>query len=185
MKKILLPTDFSDNARDAINYAMQFFKNEACHFYIVHVQKASHYITDDLMTASVNTTIHESVVGTTKKKLNQIVAELKATYDAEDYKYNTLIDYGGFVDALKKVIRFKDIDMIIMGTNGVTGAEEILFGSNTINVIRKVDCPLIIIPQGFKFTIPKTILYAMDHNDHFVEDDLKLLSKIVNKHCSS
>ena len=124
------------------------------------------------MTASVNTTIHESVVGTTKKKLNQIVAELKATYDAEDYKYNTLIDYGGFVDALKKVIRFKDIDMIIMGTNGVTGAEEILFGSNTINVIRKVDCPLIIIPQGFKFTIPKTFLYAMDHNYLFVEDDM-------------
>ncbi len=185
MKKILLPTDFSDNAFNAINYAMQFFKNEVCHFYILHVQKASHYITDDLMTASSNTTIHESVVEVTKKKLQQIVEELKVRYVTEDYTFHTLIDYDVLVDAFKQVIRSKNIDMIIMGTNGITGAEEALFGSNTINVIRKIDCPVIIIPQGFKFTTPKTILYAIDHNDHFVEDDHQLLSKMIDKHQSS
>ena len=37
MKKIILPTDFSDNALNAIDYAMQLFKDEVCAFFILNV----------------------------------------------------------------------------------------------------------------------------------------------------
>ena len=67
MKNILLPTDFSDNSKNAIQYAMEFFKNERCTFYILNVQKASSYTTDNLMVAPENTTIHQSVISDAKK----------------------------------------------------------------------------------------------------------------------
>jgi len=63
MKSILLPTDFSENSKNAIEYAMRLFENEQCTFYVLHVQKASHYATDDLMAAPANTSITNKFIG--------------------------------------------------------------------------------------------------------------------------
>ena len=49
MRNILLPTDFSKNSMNAINYALAFLKDQKCKFYILNVQKASSFITDDMM----------------------------------------------------------------------------------------------------------------------------------------
>ncbi len=185
MKNILLPTDLSDNARNAINYSMELFKNELCTFYILNVQKASNYTTDDLMVAPANTTIHQSVISDVKKKLNVLVEELKENHPNENYTFHTLTDYDIFTDAIKQVVRSKNIDLIVMGTNGATGAAEVVFGSNTLNVIRKVDCPVIAIPQGFVYAPPKTILFTIDYSDHFVTEGIEPLMDILAKHRSS
>lgn len=185
MKNILLPTDFSNNARNAITYAMEFFKNELCTFYILNVQKASNYTTDDLMAAPANTTIHQSVIGDVKKKLNIIAEELKSEYPDENYTFHTITDYDVFTDAIKQAVRSKDIDLIVMGTNGATGATEVVFGSNTLNVIRKVDCPVIAIPQGYTFKRPKTVLYTIDYEDHFNTNGIEPLMDTLVKFKSS
>lgn len=185
MKNILLPTDFSDNALNAIHYALEFYKNELCSFYVLHVQKASQYTTDDLMAAPANTTIHHSVISDAKKKLDQLVKELKEAYPNENYSFYTITDYDIFTDAIKQSVQSKNIDLIIMGTNGATGAAEVVFGSNTLNVIRKVDCPVLAIPQGYKFNAPRTILYVIDRDDHFNETGIEPLTDILAKYKSS
>ncbi|MBQ4820928.1 universal stress protein [Aquimarina sp. MMG016] len=185
MKNILLPTDFSDNARNAINYAMEFFKNELCTFYILNVQKASSYTTDDLMVAPANTTIHQSVISDAKKKLDIIVEELKTAYSQENYTFHSLTDYDVFTDAIRQAVQAKDIDLIIMGTNGATGAAEVVFGSNTLNVIRKVDCPIIAIPQGFIFKPLKKVLFTIDNGDHFITEGIEPLMDVLVKYKSS
>lgn len=185
MKNILLPTDFSDNSKNAIQYALEFFKNELCTFYILHVQKASRYTTDDLMAAPANTTVHQSVISDAKKKLNSIVEELKNKYPNENYTFHTITDYDIFTDAIRQTVKSKSIDIIVMGTNGATGAAEVVFGSNTLNVIRKIDCPVIAIPQGAIFSIPKTILYTIDYWDHFNIDGIEPLMDIIMKYKSS
>jgi nucleotide-binding universal stress UspA family protein len=185
MKNILLPTDFSDNARNAIQYALEFFKNELCTFYILNVQKASRYTTDDLMAAPANTTIHQSVISNVKKKLNQIVEELTDQYPNQNYTFHTITDYDIFTDAIRQTVKSKGIDIIVMGTNGATGASEVVFGSNTLNVIRKIDCPLIAIPKGYQYKDPKTILYAIDYWDHFNTEGIEPLMDTIIKHKSS
>ncbi|GAA4272880.1 universal stress protein [Aquimarina gracilis] len=185
MKNILLPTDFSDNARNAINYAMEFFKKELCTFYILNVQKASRYTTDDLMAAPANTTIHQSVIGDVKKKLAILAEELKSEYPNENYTFHTVTDYDIFTDAIKQAVRSKEIDLIVMGTNGATGAAEVVFGSNTLNVIRKVDCPVLAIPQGYGFKDLKTILYTIDYEDHFNTSGIAPLMDVLAKYKSS
>ncbi|WP_271765738.1 universal stress protein [Aquimarina algiphila] len=185
MKNILLPTDFSENAKNAIYYAMELFKNELCTFYILNVQKASNYTTDDLMVAPANTSVHQSVISDVKNKLNLMVEQLKEQYPHENYIFHTITDYDIFIDAIKQAIKTKEIDIIVMGTNGATGASEVVFGSNTLNVIRKIDCPLIAIPQGYTFKKPKTILYAIDESDHFKTEGIEPLMDMVLKYKSS
>jgi len=61
MKNILLPSDFSKNSKNAIQYAMKFFENEECHFYILNIQKSSEYITADLVAGSQSDSVYDSV----------------------------------------------------------------------------------------------------------------------------
>lgn len=185
MKNILLPTDFSDNARNAINYALKFFKNELCTFYILHVEKASSYIMDDLMVAPANSSIHNAVTNETKTKLKTLIKELKENTSDQNYSFVPLTDYDVFTDAIRQVVKSKDIDLIIMGTNGATGAKEVIFGSNTLNVIRKVDCPIITIPKGYLFVKPKTMLYTIDYNNHFTKKGIEPLMDALIKFKSS
>ncbi len=181
MKNILLPTDFSDNSLNAIDYALHFCKNEPCTFYLLHVQKASHYTTDDLITAPADTTIHQSIFKDIKKQLERIKNQLSTSYLAENYTFHTLTDYDTFTDAINQVVISKNIDLIVMGTNGATGAKEIIFGSNTLNVIRKVPCTTLIIPEGFRFKTPTAILYAMDNDDTFIASGISPLLNVITK----
>lgn len=185
MKNILLPTDFSENAKNAIDYAMHFFKHELCTFYILNVQKASHYTSDDLMVAPANTSIHQSVISDAKKKLDILIKKLQEQHSQENYTFKSITDYDTFTDAIKQAVRSKNIDLIMMGTNGATGANEIVFGSNTLNVIRKIDCPVIAIPQGYQFKELKTVLYTIDYNDFFNPDGIEPLLDTVQKHKAS
>ncbi|AXT58131.1 universal stress protein [Aquimarina sp. AD1] len=185
MKNILLPTDFSENSRNAINYAMRFFENELCTFYILNVQKASLYMTDDLMAAPMNTSVHQSVINTSKEKLNELTKYLQKETTNQKYSFKAITDYDVFTDAIKQAVKSKKIDLIIMGSNGATGAREVVFGSNTLNVIRKVDCPVLVIPQGYVFENLKTVLYTLDDNDHFNTEGMDPLVDTVVKYKSS
>ena len=49
MKSILLPTDFSKNSINAIEYAVNLFKDEPVEFFVLNIQKASTFVSDDLM----------------------------------------------------------------------------------------------------------------------------------------
>ena len=68
-----------------------------------------------------------------------------------------------------------------MGSNGATGAKEKIFGSNTINVIRIVDCPVLVIPEKYKYQHITTALLVMDHVDHFEKDRITPFTEIVFK----
>jgi len=76
MKNILLPTDFSENSLNAIDYAMHFFENWECDFYILNVQKVSEYISADLVAGSQTDTIYDSIASDNKKLINQLVKKL-------------------------------------------------------------------------------------------------------------
>ncbi len=164
MKNILLLTDFSKNSINAIRYALQLFEDEFCNFYLLHVQSSASYTSDDLILAG-NKSIYTSIIEKSKHKLAKLIVELESKFKNKKYSYQMLVDYDVLTDSIKQIQKTKSIDLIVMGTNGVTGAKEVLFGSNTINVIRKIDCPTLVIPEGFKYTRPKDNLLPLDAFD--------------------
>lgn len=164
MKNILLLTDFSDNSINALHYALKLFSGASNNFFVLYVEAANTFLTDDLMAAG-NKSIYDSLVKKPKNRLKNIVTELEEVSKDENFNFEMLIDHDVFADSVNQVVASKEIDLIVMGTNGVTGAKEVLFGSNTINVIRKVTCPTLVIPEDFTYTSPKEILLPLDLND--------------------
>ena len=182
MKNILLLTDFSDDAQNAIEYALQFFKGGKYNFFILNVHKVSKYTTSDLMTSSSDSSIYDSLIKNPKAALNNMIDKFKESYGDEDYSFEAICDYDAFISAVKQTVNLKKIDLIAMGTNGATGAVEVVFGSNTISVIRQVDCPLLVIPQEYKYIAINNILFATEYKDQYKEMPLKSLKHIIEKH---
>ncbi|WP_400078464.1 universal stress protein [Winogradskyella sp. R77965] len=169
MKNILLLTDFSENSINAIRYALQLFEGDTCNFSLLNVQSSSSFMTDDLM-LSGNQSLYDSIIKKAKNKLDQLILELEDEFETQTYSIKSVADYDSLTDAINQIKASKNIDLVVMGTNGVTGASEVVFGSNTINVIRKVDCPTLVIPEGFKYRTPKEILLPLDHSDSLREN---------------
>jgi nucleotide-binding universal stress UspA family protein len=182
MKHILLPTDFSENSTNAMNYAMELFKGETCHFYILNVQKSSEYITDDLLAADTNGTIYSAIAKDNKKQLKSLLNTYKKKYPQPNYHWHSLFDYDNFVDAVNQVVSTKKIDLIVMGTNGATGAKQTLFGSNTLRVVRGVNCPVLIIPEGYTFGALSSILFSTSNCKELKQEAVKVLKYFTKTH---
>lgn len=180
MKQILLLTDFSENSINAMRYALHLFKDSACNFNILHVESSKSYISDDLV-MSGNQSIYDSIVKKPKDKLSELVDDLKTEFNNKNFSYETLMDYDGLTEAINQTITSTPIELIVMGSNGVTGATETVFGSNTINVIRKVKCPTLVVPDRFVYQKPLQILLPLDLNDGLNSEVFNELLKFFDR----
>ncbi len=185
MKNILLPTDFSENSRNAIQYALEYFKGQKCNFYFLNVQKVSEFTTDDFYTASPNKSIYDTIIDDNKQMLTVFVNEYEKHFGNKDFSFHSMIDYDVFTDAINQAVEANNIDLIIMGTNGATGAKEVLFGSNTLKVIRQVNCALIAIPEGFIFKEINSILFTIHYGEVINSEKLIPLQKMIEHQKSS
>lgn len=164
MKQILLLTDFSKNSINAIHYALHLFKAYECNFYFLHVENSKAYISDDLVMGG-GQSLYDSVLKKSKNKLIKLVNGIEKKFESDNFKFQSLVDYDGLSEAINQVVASKAIELVVMGSNGVTGASETVFGSNTINVIRNVDCPTLVIPEGFPYKKPTELLLPLDLDD--------------------
>lgn len=164
MKHILALTDFSQCSQNAIQYAMHFLKNERCHFYIVHIHKSGGFVLDDLM-SSATANVYESVLEAEKGRLQSLLDELEERSQNELHSFETILDYNSFIAATDTIIEEKQIELLVAGFNGVSNASEILFGSHTLSIIRRINCRTLVIPEEVKFRHPKTILLPLDAKD--------------------
>ncbi|AXP82906.1 Universal stress protein family protein [Mariniflexile rhizosphaerae] len=180
MKAILLPTDFSKNSINAINYAMELYKNVPCVFYILNVQKTSSFISDDIMVANASATIYNTIVDAAKKSITNIIAKIEARYNNEKHQFKTIVDYDNFVDSINQVSKKYKIDLIIMGTKGASGLKKVLFGSNTVHVIKRSNVAVLAIPDNCKFSGLEKIAFTTSFKKLYKKDDFNLLSSMVS-----
>lgn len=175
MKTILLPTDFSKNSLNAIDFALDMSKDCVCEFILLNIQKASSFISDDLRTMSPDTTVYETLISSSKTALNELVIKLEARRNY-NHRFTTLVDYDNFVDAINQACSLKNVDLIIMGTQGATGAEKIIFGSNTVRVMQRGNRPVLAIPSGYKYNGMDKIAFTSNyHTDYNPEELMPLL----------
>ncbi|WP_262916829.1 universal stress protein [Aestuariivivens insulae] len=180
MKSILLPTDFSKNSLNAINFSMKFFKDQVCDFYIMNVQKASSFISDDMMVVSSSATIYNTIVDAAKKSINNIISDIKKTHNNSKHNFHAIVDYDNFTDAINQVCEKHNINLVLMGTKGASGLEKVLFGSNTIHVIQRCLTPVLVIPHGYKYSNLSKIAFATTNLEPFAIEDMQLLKEWVN-----
>jgi predicted DNA-binding protein YlxM (UPF0122 family) len=71
-----------------------------------------------------------------------------------------------------------------MGTNGASGLEEIFIGSQTMHVIKDAKVPVIGVPAGYLFALPKDILFTTDYKTDTHQKGFKLLEELCTKYIS-
>lgn len=180
MKTILLPTDFSNNSINAINYAINLLANENCEFYLLNIQTASSFITDDLMTVSTTATIYQTIINTSKKSINNLISSIEKKYKNEKHTFHDIVDYDNFIDAINQISEEKKIDLIVMGTKGASGANKLIFGSNTARVMQRCKVPVLAIPDNCKFIKLNTIAFTSNYSSSYSRKELKPLIDIAD-----
>ena len=182
MKKILLPTDFSDNAFNAIKYAVQLFKDEDCTFYLLNTYTPAIYYIEYVPLnpdpSGLSTAIKENLL----KDLNAIVEKLKTEFNNPKHQFETIAAFNTLTFEITEITKERHIDYIVMGTKGATGAKEILFGSNTVHVLKNAKCPVLAIPSNFAYETPHELLFPSDYGVNFQEKHVQPIVDIAVLH---
>lgn len=176
MKNILIPTDFSDNAWNAIKYALELFKKSRCTFYITHINPAMAYTGAPTTMLASPEVFEVTILKESRGKLKKLLKEIERLPINTKHTFETLAVQEFFTDSIKKQVKEKNIDLIVMGTKGASGLKEMTMGSNTGDVITKVKCPLLAVPENTKYHRPNEIAFPTSYHlgyDIKVLDDLK------------
>lgn len=175
MKYILVPTDFSDNSWNALAYSIQLFKNQACTFYMLHVGDLG----DSAIHGNSFTLPLERISVSIKQKLKSLFDRIKELPINEEHHFIALQEYGNFIDIVRSTVAARKIDIIVMGTKGASGIKAAIVGSNTGDVITKVACTVLVIPENAIITIPKKIAFATDYTLFYTYPILATLTDIL------
>jgi nucleotide-binding universal stress UspA family protein len=156
MKNVLITTDFSDNSKNAMNYAISMFGVKDVNFVVLNTYQ-------DVSTSS---TVMVSMVDTYKKDsirlLGKLEEELLAAYDGIQLETKSM--YGSLTRCIGKLSGERIIDYVVLGTKGLTGLENFIMGSNTLEVIKSIKIPLLVIPSHSEYQGLHRIAFAADYD---------------------
>ncbi len=176
MKNVLIPTDFSENSWNAICYALNFFEKERCSFYVLHVNSAKKNV------YNTPTQKDQEDIKSSKKQLRELLNRIAIEFPKnKKHHFYTLTDHNFFIASIRKHIEEKKIDLIVMGSKGISDLKESIIGSNTSNVIKKVPCNTLIIPAKATFNSLKEIAFPTDFSLSYAIEALQPLSEILEK----
>ena len=186
MKNILLPTDFSENSWNAIKYAIHFFEDLNCNFYLLHVNRVIDLAVNDIPLFLNEETINNLYNKPAKKKLNTLLKRIiELGLNQKNHKFYKITDYNIFIEAIRKHVYEKKIDCIVVGTKGASGFEKIILGTNTADIITKVKCNTLAIPENAEFVTPKEIAFPTDFSLSENLQVLQPISDIIDRFGSS
>lgn len=178
MKNVLLPTDFSENSLNAIKYAIDFYENLPCNFYLLHVIKLNDLVINDSPYMLSGESIEDIYTKPAKAKLKDLLRHISTKFNVNlKHKFYTLTDYNFLVDSIRQHVKEKHIDIIFMGTKGASGLKKIIVGSNTGDVITKVHCTALVVPENAQYQKLKEIAFPTDFSLLY---DLNTLQPIVD-----
>ncbi|CAM4275753.1 universal stress protein [Zobellia nedashkovskayae] len=182
-KRILVPTDFSKNALNAVRYALDLYAKLNCEFYFLNVFKLENYTTDTLIIPEPGSAEFEVAKAKSEENFVKLLDMLALHHDNPKHIYHTIPTFTFLSAAIKKTISNKDIDLVVMGTKGASGAKGVIFGSNTVKTMEIVsECPVLAVPKEVRFTSPKEIVFPTDFKSVFKRRELRYLIEIAKMH---
>jgi nucleotide-binding universal stress UspA family protein len=181
MKNILIPTDFSENSMNAMKYAISFFEDIAANFYLLHVSLTEEINEDDHCFKDSDTVLDQKRAINVSGKLQLELQQIKQLSASKKHNFYSLHEQFQFIEAIRKCVLEKNIDYIVMGTKGESKRSNAVLGSHTADVITRVKCTVLVIPEKAKYSRPKNIVFPTDFNIYYKSKLLKTLSDILEK----
>ena len=185
MKKILIPTDFSENAYAALLYVSKLFSDEALQITILH----SFGEEVSKLTSRVDIGRSESVVEKLYRQSDedgkQVIHQIKLDSPKIAHNYDVISTPAPLSKTINTLVATEGIDLVVMGSKGRTGAEGVLMGSTTVKITKTLEgCPLLIIPREVDFVVPTDIAFASDYKDFYQLSKLRPIIRLVRQYNS-
>lgn len=140
----------------------------------MHVNPMSPTASEAVMYTSQEV-LEENILKESKVRLRKTLKKVERLPFNTKHTFSTLAFYDYFTERVKREVKEKKIDLIVMGTKGATGLKAVTVGSNTGNVITKVKCAVLTVPENARYKIPREIAFPTDYNLNY---DLKVLNGI-------
>lgn len=181
MKNILLPTDFSENSWNAITYALQFFKETSCNFYLLHVNKISELTIAGTSHGLDLEMVNGVNVKSTQAKLNQFLKRISCLPKNIKHQFFTQSEYNSFIETIRNQVVEQHVDYIVMGTKGASGIKKAILGSHTEDVITRVKCTMLVVPEKATFKPIKNIAFPTDYSVYYKIEAFQPLLDILEQ----
>jgi len=172
MKTILVPTDFSETAENALLAAMGIARERHAGIVLINTWEVPFPATDIPFPAQYLAEETRTAEITSTEKLIDLVEKVKA---AGIKHCEAVSRRGDLVAIVAETATAMNADMIMMGTNGSKGLKSILISSNTVKMIRKAPCPVLVVPANTAYKGLKKILYLTQYQ----YSDFGILKKIA------
>ncbi len=156
MKTFLVPVDFSDTSVNAAEYAVELAKD------IPDANIILYNVYNSISFAALSDNEEGSRKMITDLELNDLRTGLlskgnvEITFESED---------GSFIENIQRYVLGNHVDMVVMGITGSSRIKQVFMGTNTLNVIRHISTPVMIIPPDAKFLGLKKVLFTSDFKD--------------------
>ncbi|KAA5539942.1 universal stress protein [Adhaeribacter rhizoryzae] len=157
MKTILVPTDFSKNATNALNYAAGLINQIGGELIMVHFIELPVTPLDGAMIVTPVAQLAEEY----HQELTQ-QADTLAKQFSGNIKIKAQCRFGDLLTNLNILIKNYNIDLVVMGTKGASNVLYKLVGTNTADFIKIANCPVLAVPDKAQFTGINQIAYASD-----------------------
>jgi nucleotide-binding universal stress UspA family protein len=139
LKKVLVPTDFSDSARHAFSYGVSFAREYKAELVLLHVvENLTVGYASDLFPVPM-AEVFQEISGYAKTEL----AKLAAAAKQKGVACSELVAQGKPSAEIIRYAAENEVDMIVLGTHGKGMLDQALFGSTTERVVRRAPCPVL------------------------------------------
>ena len=167
---ILFPTDFSDNAELASQVAIDLTKKTVGKLLVFNSYDLPY--SDRSMTISLMEVMRENA----EKNMEAYAKSIQE----KGVDFETKVLMGNPIRLIKELSRENEIDLVVMGTKGASGVEEVLIGSNAASTIQNTETPVLVIPPKYEPKDFRTIVMACDFDLKGKAQPIKQLSHLAD-----
>jgi nucleotide-binding universal stress UspA family protein len=171
MKNLLVPTDFSENAACALDYAVDIANRFSAHITVLH---AYHLVSSETVMVSVESIMKDDAEAEMAALTDKLRSRLNSGAGVEGK-----VVRGDAISAIARNAAALNADLIIMGTQGASGLKEIFSGSTANGVITHATVPVLAIPAGYEFKTIDNIIFAVDEGGLSMPEQIKALVQIA------
>ena len=179
---ILVPTDFSHDAYNALHYSTQLYKHQKCTFHILHAYDHQSHFKAEFKRSKKTKKLQEFLSDRTAECLLETYHKIIADTGANTlHQFVTVSKNAPLEKAVKTYMTLNTIDLIVMGTKGRTGAVDIFVGGNTIQMVKsKIDCPIFCIPKQIDFNPISQVGYITSFKHPLEKFSLSIVKSLAS-----
>ena len=179
MKRILVPTDFSKHAVYALRVAAQIAKKNNSEIYLLHMLELPHQGSDAVSTGSAI----PQIMFFKDMAINKLETLMESDF-LEGINVSEIIQFEKAFDGIMEISKKNNVDLIVMGSHGASGYEEMFIGSNAEKVVRSSEVPVLVIKNETEEFKADKLVFASDFSDEIIKPFAKLVefATIFNSH---